>query len=363
MTSALINGREATLPDDPDALLVDVLRDGLASDRDQARLRRRRLRRLHGASRRRSGRRAASCRRKPPRARASPPSKASAPPNCIPVQRAFMALDALQCGFCTPGFIVEASAFHDAWRAARGAATPTREEIARALSGHLCRCGAYDNIFRAVADACSGKYDGDAGKLAARRSAPESDRRRGLHRRYSPRGAARRRGPALAARPRPGRENRSRAGARCARRRRGHLPPRRRPHGPVRRRADRRGRRGRSKDRARRFAAIKVDYEILPSVIGPEAARKPDAPILFPRGKGQKVQRRRRRGRAGLMVRQCPRPDRRVLAQEKVGARRDREAPARRAIRCCSKGRSGPGSSSIPVSSRMRRSRDSTATN
>ena len=49
MTSALINGRAATLPDDPEALLVDVLRDQLASDRDQARLRRRRLRRVHGS--------------------------------------------------------------------------------------------------------------------------------------------------------------------------------------------------------------------------------------------------------------------------------------------------------------------------
>ncbi|MGB3583188.1 MAG: molybdopterin cofactor-binding domain-containing protein, partial [Roseiarcus sp.] len=36
------------------------------------------------------------------------------------------------------------------------------------------------------------------------------------------------------------------------------------------------------------LAAIKVDYEILPSVIGPQAARKPDAPILFPKGKGQR---------------------------------------------------------------------------
>ena len=56
MTSALINGRAATLPDDPEALLVDVLRDQLAPDRNQARLRRRRLRRLHGPARRGSGR-------------------------------------------------------------------------------------------------------------------------------------------------------------------------------------------------------------------------------------------------------------------------------------------------------------------
>ncbi len=72
-----------------------------------------------------------------------------------------MAHDALQCGFCTPGFIVEAAAFHDSWRAAKGTAVPSREEIGAALSGHLCRCGAYDGIFRAVADACAGRFDGD----------------------------------------------------------------------------------------------------------------------------------------------------------------------------------------------------------
>ncbi|MEZ4427210.1 MAG: molybdopterin-dependent oxidoreductase [Nannocystaceae bacterium] len=76
-----------------------------------------------------------------------------------PVQRAFMAEDALQCGFCTPGFVVEAAAFHDKWRAEQGARAPTRDEIAAALAGHLCRCGAYENIYAAVAGACAGKFD------------------------------------------------------------------------------------------------------------------------------------------------------------------------------------------------------------
>jgi xanthine dehydrogenase YagR molybdenum-binding subunit len=78
-----------------------------------------------------------------------------------PVQKAFMANDALQCGFCTPGFIVEAAAFHDIWRAEKRTATPSREEIGAALSGHLCRCGAYDGIFQAVAQACTGRFDHD----------------------------------------------------------------------------------------------------------------------------------------------------------------------------------------------------------
>jgi xanthine dehydrogenase YagR molybdenum-binding subunit len=77
------------------------------------------------------------------------------------LQKAFMAHDALQCGFCTPGFIVAAVAFHDRWRAVAGTSTPSREEIGAALSGHLCRCGAYDGIFRAVAEACAGHFDGD----------------------------------------------------------------------------------------------------------------------------------------------------------------------------------------------------------
>src|SRR5262249_3641276 len=77
-----------------------------------------------------------------------------------PIQKAFMAHDAPQCGFCTPGFIVEAVAFADRWRAANGNAVPSREDIGAALSGHLCRCGAYEGIFNAVAAACAGQFDG-----------------------------------------------------------------------------------------------------------------------------------------------------------------------------------------------------------
>jgi xanthine dehydrogenase YagR molybdenum-binding subunit len=79
-----------------------------------------------------------------------------------PVQRAFMAGDALQCGFCTPGFVVEAVAFHDRWRREMGTLAPSTAEIGAALAGHLCRCGAYANILRAVAEACAGRFDGEA---------------------------------------------------------------------------------------------------------------------------------------------------------------------------------------------------------
>ncbi|KAH2775427.1 hypothetical protein KXW38_002305, partial [Aspergillus fumigatus] len=53
-----------------------------------------------------------------------------------------------------------ATAFFDRWRAANGTSPPSREEIGAALSGHLCRCGAYDGIFNAVAAACAGQFDG-----------------------------------------------------------------------------------------------------------------------------------------------------------------------------------------------------------
>ncbi len=76
-----------------------------------------------------------------------------------PIQRAFMAEDALQCGYCTPGFVVEAAAFHDRWRSRHGTAEPTHQEVADALAGHLCRCGAYPAIYRAVIAACTGKHD------------------------------------------------------------------------------------------------------------------------------------------------------------------------------------------------------------
>ncbi|MDJ0757665.1 MAG: molybdopterin-dependent oxidoreductase [Ardenticatenaceae bacterium] len=76
-----------------------------------------------------------------------------------PVQKAFMAHDGLQCGFCTPGFIMEGIAFYKAWRASQGTARPSREEVANALAGHVCRCGAYQGIYEAIQSACAGEFD------------------------------------------------------------------------------------------------------------------------------------------------------------------------------------------------------------
>ncbi|MDT0302522.1 molybdopterin-dependent oxidoreductase [Streptomonospora wellingtoniae] len=90
-----------------------------------------------------------------------------------PVQRAFAAHDAMQCGYCTPGFVVEAAAFVDRHRAEHGDTAPARDEIADALAGHLCRCGAYPGIYAAVASACAGEHDGAAESAPPRTEAAE----------------------------------------------------------------------------------------------------------------------------------------------------------------------------------------------
>src|SRR6266540_1574331 len=82
-------------------------------------------------------------------------------PDLHPVQRALLDHDGLQCGFCTPGFVMSAVGFVDSWRASRGDVRPDRDTVAEALAGNLCRCGAYAGILTAVAEACTGRYDTD----------------------------------------------------------------------------------------------------------------------------------------------------------------------------------------------------------
>jgi aerobic-type carbon monoxide dehydrogenase small subunit (CoxS/CutS family) len=61
-----------------------------------------------------------------------------------PLVDAFVEADATQCGFCTPGQIVSASALLEA------SPDPTDEEIKHAMAGNLCRCGTYPKIERAI---------------------------------------------------------------------------------------------------------------------------------------------------------------------------------------------------------------------
>ncbi len=66
-----------------------------------------------------------------------------------PVQEAFVACDALQCGFCTPGFVMASVACVER----RG--TPDLATIQHDLAGNLCRCGTYGRIFDAVQQAAN----------------------------------------------------------------------------------------------------------------------------------------------------------------------------------------------------------------
>ncbi len=66
------------------------------------------------------------------------------------LRAAFVVHGAVQCGFCTPGMVVQAKALLD------GNAHPTRSEIQRGIEGNLCRCTGYVKIIDAIASAAEG---------------------------------------------------------------------------------------------------------------------------------------------------------------------------------------------------------------
>ena len=70
-----------------------------------------------------------------------------------PIQQSFVDLAALQCGFCTPGFVMSAPALLE------DTPHPTREEIIDAISGNLCRCTGYARIVEAIERAANGGGD------------------------------------------------------------------------------------------------------------------------------------------------------------------------------------------------------------
>jgi xanthine dehydrogenase YagT iron-sulfur-binding subunit len=73
-----------------------------------------------------------------------------------PISAAFIESDALQCGFCTPGFVMAAKALLDQ------NPNPTEAQVKRALGGNFCRCGAYMGVRKAVVDAAAGMKGGRA---------------------------------------------------------------------------------------------------------------------------------------------------------------------------------------------------------
>jgi carbon-monoxide dehydrogenase small subunit len=81
-----------------------------------------------------------------------------------PVQAAFWSEHGLQCGFCTPGFILAAAHLLEK------NPSPTDEEIRRGLEGNLCRCTGYTNIMRAVRTAAAAINDGE--QITGRAASP-----------------------------------------------------------------------------------------------------------------------------------------------------------------------------------------------
>ena len=82
------------------------------------------------------------------------------PDGLHPIQEAFIEAGAVQCGYCVPGMALSAKALLD------HNPRPSREEIAAAMSGNLCRCTGYQKILAAVELA--------AGRLAAEKSGPSA---------------------------------------------------------------------------------------------------------------------------------------------------------------------------------------------
>ena len=68
-----------------------------------------------------------------------------------PIQAAFVAHDALQCGFCTPGMVMSCHAL------LQRISNPSEDDVRQAVSGNLCRCGTYPKVFEATLAAASGK--------------------------------------------------------------------------------------------------------------------------------------------------------------------------------------------------------------
>jgi xanthine dehydrogenase YagT iron-sulfur-binding subunit len=78
-----------------------------------------------------------------------------APENMNEVQQAFVAHDALMCGFCTPGFVTTVSAY------LKQNANPTLDEVREACKGNFCRCGTYPRVFEAALAAAKAGATGE----------------------------------------------------------------------------------------------------------------------------------------------------------------------------------------------------------
>ena len=191
---------------EPRKLLSDVLREDLPPHRHPHRLRARCMRCLHGHRRRRRRALLPAC--SPSR---SSGAEITTVEGCAdrrqlnPFQQAMQDYHGLQCGFCTPGFVVSMTAY------LADNADPTDDDLRDALSGNLCRCTGYQGIINAArqaaglpvsnvrehTDARNSAYQATAGATSASRSSdsriPGCSRPRSLCRRRAAAGHAARR--------------------------------------------------------------------------------------------------------------------------------------------------------------------------
>ena len=89
-----------------------------------------------------------------------------------PIQQAYWEHHALQCGFCTPGFLMTTLAF------LRDTPRPSEREIREALAGNLCRCTGYQNIVNAVAAVAEALASGTHPEFFPRQARPGRQRER-----------------------------------------------------------------------------------------------------------------------------------------------------------------------------------------
>ncbi|MFB7178834.1 (2Fe-2S)-binding protein [Streptomyces sp. NPDC056257] len=93
-----------------------------------------------------------------------------------PLQESFVERDAFQCGYCTPGQLCSAAGLLAEAAADPGAADLSRSGIAEAMSGNLCRCGAYPRIVDAVRDVAAAPQAAAPAQTSAPAPAPGDGR-------------------------------------------------------------------------------------------------------------------------------------------------------------------------------------------
>ena len=141
--SFTVNGQPRTVTTDPSGLARSAAR-GPATDRHQVRLRRRPVRRLHGADQRQARGVVHHAGGNVDKQEILTIEGLAAGDKLHPVQEAFLAEGAFQCGYCTPGMILAVVGLLNE------KPDPTDAEILTRMEGHLCRCCGYPKILNAI---------------------------------------------------------------------------------------------------------------------------------------------------------------------------------------------------------------------